>query len=127
MRRGSSRVSATGAALLTALKADKRVAMTEVEQKQALDQDESGKRRLRRTRVGVVESDARNKTIKVRIDRLMKHPKYGKYLKRRGALHAHDEKGEAQVGDVVEIMECRPISKTKNWRLSRIVRSFSRS
>lgn len=109
------------------LQADKRVAMTDVEQTRTLDQDGSHKRRLRRTRIGVVESDARNKTIKVRIDRLMKHPKYGKYLKRRGALHAHDEKGEAQVGDLVELMECRPISKTKAWRLSRIVRSFSKS
>ena len=79
-------------------------------------------RHARRTKVGIVESDGRSKTIKVRIDRLLKHPKYGKYQARRGALHAHDEKGEAKVGDQVEIAECRPISKTKSWRLVRVVR-----
>src|SRR5439155_1567935 len=79
-------------------------------------------RTARRTKVGVVESDGRSKTIKVRIDRLLKHPKYGKYQARRGALHAHDEKGEAKVGDQVEIAECRPISKTKSWRLVRVIR-----
>lgn len=84
-----------------------------------------GKRKWRRVRVGVVESDVRDKTIKVRIDRLNRHPKYGKYLKRRITLHAHDEKDEAKVGDVVEIMECRPISRTKSWRLIRIVRKAS--
>ncbi|MCG8406415.1 MAG: 30S ribosomal protein S17 [Phycisphaerales bacterium] len=78
-------------------------------------------RSQRRARIGVVESDARDKTIKVRIDRLIKHSKYGKYLKQKTALHAHDEKNEAKVGDVVEIVECRPISKTKSWRLSRFV------
>ncbi len=82
-------------------------------------------RRVRRVRSGVVESDLRDKTIKVRIDRLMKHPKYGKYLKRRSVYHAHDEKNEARKGDVVEIMECRPVSKTKTWRLSKIVRAFA--
>lgn len=79
-------------------------------------------RQARRKRVGVVETSKREKTIKVRIDRLLRHPKYGKYLQRRLVLHAHDEKNEAQVGDVVEIMECRPISKTKSWRLVRIIR-----
>ena len=79
-------------------------------------------RPVRRKRIGVVETSKREKTIKVRIDRLVQHPKYGKYLQRRLVLHAHDEKNEAQVGDVVEIMECRPISKTKSWRLTRIIR-----
>ena len=79
-------------------------------------------RRGRRTRLAVVEGDSRDKTIKVRIDRLMRHTKYGKYLKRRSVLHAHDEKNEAKVGDVVEIEECRPISKTKSWRLAKILR-----
>jgi small subunit ribosomal protein S17 len=80
-------------------------------------------RRLRRQRFGVVESDVRDKTIKVRIDRMEKHAKYGKYLKRDTIFHVHDEKNEAKIGDVVEIAECRPISKTKSWRLVRIVRS----
>jgi small subunit ribosomal protein S17 len=79
-------------------------------------------RKQRRKRVGVVETSVRDKTLKVRIDRLDRHPKYGKYLQRRIVLHAHDEKNEAKDGDVVEIMECRPISKTKSWRLVRIVR-----
>lgn len=81
----------------------------------------TGNRRQRRARIGVVESDARDKTIKVRIDRLIRHSKYGKYLKRKTALHAHDEKNEAKVGDIVEIVECRPISKTKSWRLSKFI------
>ncbi len=80
-------------------------------------------RRRRRTRVGVVEGVGRLKTISVRLDRLIQHPKYGKYLRRRDTLHAHDEKSVAKLGDVVEIMECRPISKTKSWRLVKVVRS----
>lgn len=79
-------------------------------------------RTMRRKRIGVVETSKRDKTIKVRIERLLRHPKYGKYMQRRLVLHAHDEKNEAQVGDVVEISECRPISKTKSWRLLRIIR-----
>lgn len=79
-------------------------------------------RKARRTRIAVVDTDKRDKTIKVRIDRLMKHEKYGKFLRRRSVLHVHDEKNEAHIGDVVEIMECRPISKTKSWRLLRVVR-----
>ncbi|MEK6643059.1 MAG: 30S ribosomal protein S17 [Planctomycetota bacterium] len=80
-------------------------------------------RLLRRTKVCMVASHGRSKTIKVRIDRQLKHPKYGKYLKRRSFLHVHDEKNEAKTGDTVEIMECRPISKTKSWRLVKVVRS----
>jgi len=80
------------------------------------------RKNMRRKRVGVVETDTRSKTIKVRIDRLVRHPKYGKFLRRKLILHAHDEKNEAKQGDVVEIAECRPLSKTKSWRLVRIVR-----
>ena len=76
----------------------------------------------RRTKVAVVVADNRSKTIKVGIDRLQQHAKYGKYLRRQGVLHVHDEKNEAKAGDTVEIMECRPISKTKSWRLVRVVR-----
>ena len=101
--------------------------MDEVDQTQASEKRDDVKRRLRRTRTGVVQSDVRDKTITVRIERLMKHPKYGKYIRRGSALHAHDEKNEACRGDVVEIMECRPLSKTKSWRLSRIVRRFAKS
>jgi small subunit ribosomal protein S17 len=79
-------------------------------------------RTLRRSRVCIVSKHGRDKTIRVRIDRQIQHPKYGKYLKRRSFLHVHDEKNEAKTGDTVEIMECRPISKTKNWRLVKIIK-----
>jgi len=72
-------------------------------------------------RIGVVESDARNKTRKVSIAYLVKHPKYGKFLRNRTVLHVHDEQNESRVGDRVEIAECRPISKTKSWVLVRVV------
>jgi small subunit ribosomal protein S17 len=78
-------------------------------------------RPLLRTVVGVVASDKGNKTIKVVVNYQTKHPKYGKYLKRRTVLHAHDEKNDAKLGDTVEIAECRPLSKTKHHRLVRIV------
>jgi small subunit ribosomal protein S17 len=74
-----------------------------------------------RTIEGVVASEKRNKTITVVVEYQMKHAKYGKYLKRRTSLHAHDEKNQAKLGDLVEIAECRPLSKTKHHRLVRIV------
>ena len=74
-----------------------------------------------RTIQGVVASDKGNKTIKVIVEYQMRHPKYGKYLKRRTVLHAHDEKNDAREGDTVELAECRPLSKTKHHRLLRIV------
>ncbi len=76
-------------------------------------------RARRRVRTGVVRSDKADKTITVHIDRLVRHPKYGKLLKRKTILRAHDERNEAREGDRVEIIECRPISKTKSWRLSK--------
>lgn len=79
------------------------------------------KRALLRTVQGIVASDKGDKTIKVVVNYQMKHPKYGKYLKRRTVLHAHDEKNEAREGDTVEIAECRPLSKTKHHRLVRII------
>ena len=74
-----------------------------------------------RTVIGVVASDKGDKTIKVVVNYQTKHPKYGKYLKRRTVLHAHDEKNEAREGDLVQIAECRPLSKTKHHRLLKIV------
>jgi small subunit ribosomal protein S17 len=74
-----------------------------------------------RTILGVVASDKGDKTIKVVVNYQTKHPKYGKYLKRRTVLHAHDETNDAREGDTVEIAECRPLSKTKHHRLLRIV------
>jgi small subunit ribosomal protein S17 len=80
------------------------------------------KRRSRRpTRIGVVTSDRRDKTIAVMVEYSVKYPKYGKHVRRRTVLHAHDEHNEAASGDKVEIMLCRPISKTKNWRLLRVL------
>ena len=75
----------------------------------------------RRVAVGVVTSDKMNKTRRVEIARLVKHARYGKYIRRRTVCHVHDETNESRLGDTVEIMETRPLSKTKNWRLVRIV------
>ncbi len=73
------------------------------------------------TKVGVVESDKREKTRRVVVSYMSKHPKYGKYIRQRTVLHVHDEKGESRSGDVVEVVPCRPLSKTKNWTLVRVV------
>ncbi len=78
-------------------------------------------RALRKTRVGVVVSDKMEKTITVAIERKVAHPIYKKYFKKTKKLMAHDEKGECRVGDVVKIMETRPMSKLKRWRLVEIV------
>lgn len=78
-------------------------------------------RSRRARRVGAVVSDKGEKTIKVRYDFTTKHPIYGKYIRHSTALYVHDEKNEAQVGDVVEVASCRRLSKTKSWRLVRIV------
>jgi small subunit ribosomal protein S17 len=76
----------------------------------------------RRTEIGVVKSDKMNKTRRVEVEKLVPHPKYGKLLKRRTVCHAHDETNQSHVGDLVEIMETRPLSKLKRWRVVRIVR-----
>ncbi len=81
----------------------------------------AAQRRPRATRVGVVSSTTRQKTIAVTVSFQVRHPKYGKYIRRRSTLHAHDEQNEAHKGDIVEIAETRPISKTKSWRLLRII------
>ena len=78
-------------------------------------------RQLRKTKIGVVRSDKMTKTITVTVERKVKHPIYGKFVKKTTSFHAHDEKSEAKVGDVVKIMETRPLSKTKRWRLVEIV------
>ena len=74
-----------------------------------------------RTASGTVVSNKMNKTITVLVERRVKHPIYGKYIRRSKKIHAHDENNEAQVGDLVRIMETRPLSKTKRWRLAKIV------
>ncbi len=79
----------------------------------------------KRTVTGVVVSAKPNKTITVRIERRVKHPIYGKFIRRSTKLHAHDESNDAREGDTVSIVECRPISKTKAWTLSSIVERAS--
>ncbi|RKX24347.1 MAG: 30S ribosomal protein S17 [Candidatus Zixiibacteriota bacterium] len=78
-------------------------------------------RNRRKLRVGIVVSDAMEKSIIVRIDRKMKHALYKKPVKSSTRLHAHDEKNDANVGDRVRVMETRPLSKTKRWRLVDVV------
>lgn len=78
-------------------------------------------RNLRKTRIGVVSSNKMTKTITVAVERKVKHPIYGKFVKKTSSFHAHDEKNECAIGDVVKIMESRPLSKTKRWRLVEIV------
>lgn len=73
------------------------------------------------TRVGLVDSDKRDKTRRVVVEFLARHPKYGKYIRKRTVLHVHDEGNESRRGDRVEVAECRPVSKTKSWELVRVV------
>ena len=75
----------------------------------------------RRVVIGVVTSDKMNKTRRVEIPRLVKHQRYGKYVRRKTVCHVHDEQNESHLGDTVEIMETRRLSKTKTWRLVRVV------
>ena len=75
----------------------------------------------RKVRQGIVTSDGRDRTITVRVDTSRRHPVYGKTVRQSSKLHAHDEKNEAGVGDVVRVIETRPLSKQKRWRLVGIV------
>jgi len=79
------------------------------------------KRKSVNTKRGVVVSDKGRKTVQVEVQWMYKDPKYGKYLNRTTRLGVHDERDEAKVGDLVEIASCRPLSKTKNWRLIKIL------
>ena len=79
-------------------------------------------RKARRTLIGIVTRDKTLKTRRVEIQRLVKHPRYGKYIKRRTVCYAHDENNESHKGDTVEIMESRPLSKMKHWRLIRVIK-----
>ena len=78
-------------------------------------------RGTRKIAIGVVTRDKMNKTRRVEVERLVRHPRYGKYLRRRTVCHAHDENNESHVGDRVEIMETRPLSRTKTWRIIRVI------
>ena len=72
-------------------------------------------------KVGVITSDTRDKSCKVEIQFTVKHPKYGKYIRRRTIVQVHDEQNVAKLGDRVEIAECRPLSKTKSWVLTKVI------
>ena len=85
------------------------------EAKQVVDRNE------RRTVTGVVTADKMEKTVKVRVERLVSHPQFSKVLRKHYVCYAHDEKREARLGDKVELMESRPLSKLKHWRLVRVV------
>ncbi|MCU0352142.1 MAG: 30S ribosomal protein S17 [Cytophagales bacterium] len=78
-------------------------------------------RNARKERIGRVVSDKMDKSITVAIERKVKHPKYGKFMKKTTKLMAHDEKNECGIGDTVKIMETRPLSKNKRWRLIEII------
>ena len=78
-------------------------------------------RNLRKERIGVVTSNKMEKSIVVAVERKVKHPKYGKFVKKTTRFVAHDENNDCHVGDTVRIMETRPLSKSKNWRLVEIV------
>ena len=83
-------------------------------------------RKLRKSRVGVVTSNKMDKTITVAVVRKLKHPKYGKFLKKTKKFHAHDEKNEYKVGDLVEITETRPMSREKHFEVSRKISNKKR-
>lgn len=79
------------------------------------------KRNLRKERTGLVVSNKMDKSIVVQIERKVKHPMYGKFIKKTNKFVAHDEKNDCNIGDTVRIMETRPLSKNKNWRLVEII------
>ncbi|RLS59094.1 MAG: 30S ribosomal protein S17 [Planctomycetota bacterium] len=82
---------------------------------------------MRRQLVGVVTRDQNSKTRRVEVPRLYRHPKYGKIVRARTVCHVHDEKDESRNGDTVEIVECRPRSRTKRWELVRVIQIGNRA
>lgn len=79
------------------------------------------KRNLRKTRIGVVVGDSADKTINVLVERRLRHSKYGKFVTKSKKYAAHDQENNAHIGDTVKIMETRPLSKSKTWRLVQII------
>jgi len=86
-----------------------------------MTQTNQKKRGLARTLIGTVVVAKANKTVGVAVTRLVKHPRYGKYLRKTAKLNVHDPKGGSLVGDRVQIIQCRPISKTKSWRIYKLI------
>jgi small subunit ribosomal protein S17 len=97
------------------------MANTETEQDDVQAAPTAPERNRRKLRTGVVVSDLQDKTVTVRVERQFPHPLYGKQVKRSKKYHAHDEQNEYQVGDVVQIQETRPLSKTKRWRVVELI------
>ena len=93
--------------------------MAETEQETVVT--EATERARRKTRIGVVTSDKQEKTVTVSVERRFPHPLYGKQVKRTKKYHAHDETNEYRVGDTVRIVETRPLSKTKRWRVVELI------
>lgn len=85
----------------------------------------SNEEKILRTQIGSVISDRMDKTATVLIERKVKHPLYGKFMKKSTKLHVHDENNECSMGDTVQITECRPLSKTKSWTLVKVVEKAS--
>ena len=85
------------------------------------EEETSSDRNERKTRVGLVASNKMDKTISVTIERRLQHPIYGKYVKKSKKLIAHDANNECQIGDLVRVMECRPLSRRKRWRLVEVI------
>lgn len=79
--------------------------------------------KTQRTLTGKVVSDKMDKSVTVLIERQVKHPIYGKFIKRSTKVHAHDEANQCKTGDLVKVVECRPISKTKSWKLVEVIES----
>jgi len=84
-------------------------------------EEQQQKRNLRKTRIGLVTSDKMDKTITVSVERTLKHPLYGKFIKKTKKFAAHDEANDCNEGDTVKIMETRPLSKKKRWRVVEIL------
>jgi small subunit ribosomal protein S17 len=84
-------------------------------------------RRSRASRIGIVTSDKMDKSVVVRVDRIVRHPLYKRYLRRSRKFMAHDESGRCGVGDTVEIVECRPLSRRKRWRIRKVLRQAVRA
>lgn len=95
--------------------------MSNPETAHAVDQSSVHERNLRKTRIGQVTSNKMDKTITVAVERKVKHPIYGKFVNKTTKFKAHDEKNECGIGDTVSIMETRPLSKDKSWRLIEII------
>lgn len=83
--------------------------------------DGDSERKLTRTLIGEVISDKMNKTVTVLVERRVRHPLYKKYIRRSTKLHAHDEENQCRMGDIISIEPCRPLSKSKSWRLHEII------